>query len=212
LVADRVLAESKAQGLPSDAEVERLSKVHWTDVDRPPRVRVIHAIVLRPTDAAQLLDARALAAKIHDAVVGATSDKDFEARANAVPHPEKLKTKVEELPPFTADGRIVEGGGVMPEFSKAAAALPAIGATSEVVESKYGFHVIRLLEKLPEQVMPFEDRRQAFAEEVLAMRGHDRISAILKAQAAKHRPIIEPAAESLMRTVQIDSAEQASNP
>jgi peptidyl-prolyl cis-trans isomerase C len=211
LVADRVLAESKAKGLPTDPEVERLSKVHWADVDRPPRYLVVHAVVKRPADPALFPDAKALAEKIHQAVVGATSKADFEKRANAVPHPATLFVKVEDLPPFTVDGRMVDSNSTMDaQFAKGAFAV-AIGATSDVVESQFGFHVIRALEKLPEQVMPFEDRRQAFAEEVLAMRGHDRIGAILKAQATKHRPIIEPTAESLMRTVQI-GAEQASNP
>jgi hypothetical protein len=211
IVADRLLADAKRAGPPSDAEVERLSQLHWADVDRPPMVRVIHAIALRPKNAASADAAKQVAEGLRAAVANASSAEDFEAKAKAVPHPKEVDTRVESLPPFTAEG-LVPGGGSMDEtFAKAAFALPAVGAQSGIVETSFGWHVIRLVEKVPEQRMPFEDRRKAFAEEVIAMRGHDAATALTKALEAKTKIEVSTAAEALMRSVPI-AAEQAANP
>ena len=87
---------------------------------------------------------------------------------------------MESLPPLTADGRAVDPGGgeYDKQFSAAAAALPSVGATSGVVATSFGWHVLRLLARGAPRSVPFEERRTMFAEEVYARRGHDALEAI----------------------------------
>lgn len=203
LVADRLLEEAKKKGSPSDAEVERLSEAHWADVNRPPMVHVMHAIVLLPGKPAEVKQARAIADKMAAAVNDAASPEDFKAKATAVEHPKDIETRVEDLPPFDEDGRVATGGGMVPEFAKAAHALKTPGAQTGIVETRFGWHVIRLIERVPERRMALEDRRTAFAEEVLAMRGHDAVTDLFTALRGKTRVEVSPSAEQLMRTVSI---------
>jgi len=200
--SERLFEEARRPGPPTDEEVARLSKLHWVEVDRPPSVRVIHAIVLRPKDAALTATARAVAEDLRAAVTPATDAGEFEAKAKAVAHDPKLEIRVERLPAFVADGRITEGGGEMDQvFANAAFALGSIGATSAVVETGFGWHVIRLLEKIPEKRMPLQTRRLAFTEEVYRMRGQELLAARLEALRATTEVVVSPAAEQLMRTV-----------
>lgn len=203
LAADRLLAEAKKQGPPSNAEVERLSELHWADVDRPPMVHVIHAIARRPDKPALVAEARAIGEQIAAAVKDASSAEDFKAKATAVAHPKEIETRVEDLPPFTEEGRVATGGGMDPAFARPAYALKSPGDQTGIVETSFGWHVIRLIERIPEQRMAFEDRRTAFAEEVLAMRGHDAVTELLTALKRKTRIEVSPAAEQLMRSVSI---------
>ncbi len=53
-----------------------------------------------------------------------------------------------------------------PAFETAAFALNAIGDVSEVVKSEFGFHIIKLTDIKPEQVIPFEEVREQLAEAV----------------------------------------------
>lgn len=201
--ADRLFQEAKERGAPTDEEIRMLSEKHWLEVDRPPAVRVIHAIVMQPTHAALVDRARSLAGEIRRAVISAVDAEEFERSAKSVPHGSELEVRVERLPAFTEEGLITEGSGAMDEvFAKAAFQVPAVHGTSPVIETKsFGWHVIRLLERIPEKRMPLETKRAAFAEEVYSLRAHDLLQARLAPMRAASHIEISPAAEQLMRSV-----------
>lgn len=201
--ADRLLQEAKRRGAPTDDEVRMLSERHWAEVDRPPAVRVIHAIVMVPKDPVHVERARRLAEEIRTAVASAPGADAFEKSAKSVPHGPELEVRVERLPAFTEDGWVTEGDGRMDEvFAKAAFAVSSIDGTSPVVETKrFGWHVIRLLERVPENRMPIEARRIAFTEEAYRIRAFEMLQARLKELRDENRVEISPAAEQLMRSV-----------
>jgi len=205
LVAERLLADAKAAGPPTDAEIAQISEEHWVEVDRPVAVRTVHALAQRPkaTDAASVAAARHLATALRAAVAGATDTADFMARAKAVPHPD-LDVRVEEVPPATADGWVTEGPGKLdPVYSRAASALASPGDLTDVVETSFGWHVIRLVERIPERRMPLETRRVAFADEVYGVRARAARAAILEARTREIPIVVEPTAEELMRGVTV---------
>lgn len=207
--ADRALAEAKTGGDPTDAEIARLSELYWREVDRPEAVRVVHAVVRRPKDASKLEEARALAAQIREAVADVEGSDAFLKSASAVPHPKDLEVVAQPLPPFTDDGWGTEGDGRMdPAFAKASHAIGAVGATSDLVETSFGWHVIRLLERIPEARMPLESRRVAFVDEAYRLRASNFVQDRLAAQRAAVRVEVSAAAEPLMRALVAASSEE----
>lgn len=211
-LSSRLLTEARAAGPPTDDEIRRISDEHWVEVDRPPSVRVVHALALRPkaADEALLQRARVVASALREALVSASSPDDFKARAKAFPAAEGVEVRVEDLPPMTADGWVTEGGGKMDEvFSAAAHRIVAVGDTSAVVETPFGWHVIRLVERIPERRMPMETRRVAFAEEAYGLRVRAARDAIIEARGKATPVAVDPAAEQRMRSLHELSAHRA---
>lgn len=200
--SQRFLADARRAGPPTDAEIATLSEVHWAEVDRPPAVRVIHAIVLRPKEPTGIAEAKARAASLLEEVRTAADASTFEARAKAFFEREGLGKggTVEELPPFTTTGLVLSGGAMDEGFARAAFAIPAENGTSPIVETSFGWHVIRLLERLPEHRMPLEMRRIAFAEEVVSIRAREILTARIGELRAAHPVTIVGAADALMQS------------
>ena len=102
-----------------------------------------------------------------------------------------MEVVVQPLQPFAADGRVVVPGDASPydmKFAAGAAGSTEAGATSGVVESSFGWHVIRLIERRPRRSAPFDERRRTSADEIYAMRGREALEALEAAGAIRGGP------------------------
>ncbi len=98
----RIRAASIETGPPTDDEVAALTDERWRDVALSEQVKVVHAIVVRPKDPAQVGAARALAAQLAAVVSAAKTADDFDALAHSIPVG-PFELRVERLPAFVAD-------------------------------------------------------------------------------------------------------------
>ena len=191
--------EVRAASPPTATEIAEISNERFREAELPEQRLVVHALVMKPTNPADEPRARTVAAEVARAVFEATSADDFETRANAVPH-DKFAVRVERVPAFIADGRNSDSdGAVVPEFAAGAFALAKPGDTSGIVTTKYGWHIIRLIEVRTGHSMPYAERVARYSEDIYSYRAHVSLEALLAA-ARKTVPVdVSPAAEQLMQ-------------
>lgn len=200
IATERVYADARAKGPPTDDEIDKATARRWRDFDLPEHIRVIHAVVLKKKNTDPRV-AREVAEAILAAVRGSADDKAFEASAKAV-DARGNEVRVESLPSFTQDGRMVEqDGGLDAQFTAGAYGLQQVGDTSTIVETTFGWHVIKLLEKLPAHRVPLEERRVALGEIALTFRARSTYEATLNRLANGAAKVIDPAADGLMASV-----------
>ena len=191
---------------PTPEEVRRWTEKRWYELDQPPAARTIHAIVIVKASSSPGVHerARVVAQKIRDAVQGAPSAEAFRERARAVDHGD-LDVRIEDLGAVTADGRVLSPS-VPPRrydtaFAEAANALRKVGDVSPVTKSKFGFHVIYLVQRVPEKHLSYEKRLEAVAEDVYTERGGTRLKQLLDERRRAVGVRTERSAETLMQRV-----------
>ncbi|MFO0586974.1 MAG: peptidyl-prolyl cis-trans isomerase [Polyangiaceae bacterium] len=186
----QITAEAEARGPVTDEELDAVTATHWTELDRPDAARVVHAVVMLPKGAPA--ERRAAATALADAIRKSVGPAIDEAHRTSPPPPEKrgvedpvvaifkraiadvpkndLEVRVEPLSPVVADGRTLDGQSYDTTFAKAALDLSKRGDVSPVTETPFGFHVMLLLERVPGQTSPREERRAMVREEVMSTR------------------------------------------
>jgi hypothetical protein len=231
LTLRRQLAEARATP-PTEAELAAAASRRWLEVDRPEGMRTVHALVRfeGKDDDAQKARARALAEVIRGALlpvaarapdlspvegaprtgprIAPADDPDplsgaFRQAATAVPT-EGLQVQVEPLPAVTADGRVLAAGDEHfdLDFVRAAAALPARGALSPVVVTRFGAHVIMLLERTPAVVLTGEARENRLRDDIVNERARAAEKRLLAA--GRDRRSVAPDAAALLGLVVVD--------
>jgi hypothetical protein len=160
-VLERIGSESVASGPPSDTEVADLVRERWVELDRPDAARATHAVVMN-TDPKRDGAAQALAEKLLSAAKAANSAEEFLSQVKSVPA-EGFEVRAENLPALTTEGRGFERGekGFVSastsfdrDFARAANRLQQPGELSPVVKTRFGYHVIRLAERIPGSAVP----------------------------------------------------------
>jgi hypothetical protein len=164
-------------------------------------------MVKKDASAEQHAQARAVAAKIRDAVANATSAKQFKAHAKAVPR-DGVKVRIENLAPVTADGRVVSSrwppATFASEFAQAAHALRQVGDISPVVKTPFGYHVIFLVERVPEKRVPHAQRVEALRDAIYEERGVEQLKRLLEDRQQSIGVSVELSAPELMRQVEVE--------
>ncbi len=178
LLLRRVGEETTAEDVDLDEIKERYSIQKKRFVHGPLR-RVIHAVVLTGKKGMESEEARSAAREIAVATAGVIDAAGFEAEVKALEEQNGWKLKVESLPPFERnEGRFAK------VFVEAAYDIGGPGEMSPAFETKFGWHVIMMLEDLPASDVSFEEARGILAEEILpgfrARRAQELVSRLVK--------------------------------
>ncbi len=196
----------EVEATPATIPLAFLQKVYDRNAAfyRHPELRAADHILVaapgfvRPTEGEQENAARALVARI-SAELAAHPPKDaadFRGRVELWRNDAKaagLEIKTETLQTFAREGVFD------PTFSAAAFAIPAPGDISPLVDTRYGFHLIRLDQVVAAKDVGFEAARSEIAERMLseyrAMEFRKRTDALLQAAGVDVDPSLLGVAE-----------------
>lgn len=182
----RLQLEAQSEGPPKDDELAT--------------VTVQHALVRRSPTLAPKRGLE-LARQLASAVASAKDAKDFEARARSVAGAAD-SLLVESLPGFDIKGDSADGTHFDPTFVAAAFALHRPGETSGVVETPFGWHVIRLVSREVPAEPELDERRSRLADIVVTARARTLVEASLATRLHTEAIEVSGAADALMALTQ----------
>jgi peptidyl-prolyl cis-trans isomerase C len=169
----------EAEKLPqavTDAEAKTFYDQNPAMFDAGDRVRASH-ILLRVPEAAGPDVKKAQRGKAEAALARVRKGEDFAAVAK----------EVSEDPgsaPRGGDLGVFGKGQMVPPFEAAAFALPA-GQVSDLVESPFGFHIIKVQERVPASKIPFEPVKGQIKEHVAQSRREKAVNDLVQGLKAK---------------------------
>jgi parvulin-like peptidyl-prolyl isomerase len=184
----------KAKKAVSDDDVKKFYEDHIGDVTKPEGVTVAH-ILIQPDEEKEAADKEA-------------ADKEAKEKIDAI-YEELLKDPAQfdklaqeksdcpsgkrdngKLPSFDKDGMMLDGSGTMDQtFTDAAFAIEKAGQITKPVKTQFGYHIIKLIEKTPEEVTPLEKVKDRITEYLAAEKAQDDLNKMLDDEIAKSAKI-----------------------
>ena len=161
----------KAKKGVSDDDVKKFYEEHIEDVTKPAGVTVAH-ILIQPDDDEEDADKADADAKVKIDAIYEELVKDpaqFDKLAQEKSDCPSGKRDNGKLPAFDKDGMMLDGSGAMiKEFADAAFAIEKEGQITKPVKTRFGYHIIKLVERNPEEVTPLEKVKDKITEYLAA--------------------------------------------
>ena len=157
----------KAKKDVSDDDVKKFYEEHIEDVTKPAGVTVAH-ILIQPDDDAEDADKADADAKVKIDAIYEELVKDpaqFDKLAQEKSDCPSGKRDNGKLPAFDKDGMMLDGSGAMDQtFATAAFGIEKEGQITKPVKTQFGYHIIKLIERNPEEVTPLEKLKDRITE------------------------------------------------
>jgi parvulin-like peptidyl-prolyl isomerase len=161
----------KAKKDVSDDDVKKFYEEHIEDVTKPAGVTVAH-ILIQPDEEEEDADKADADAKVKIDAIYEELVKDpaqFDKLAQEKSDCPSGKRDNGKLPAFDKDGMMLDGSGAMiKEFADAAFAIEKEGQITKPVKTRFGYHIIKLIERNPEEVTPLEKVKDKITEYLAA--------------------------------------------
>ena len=193
----------KAKKEVSDADVQKEYEAHIEELTRPEGITVAHILVQLDDDEDEAADkdAKAKIDAIYDELLKDPS-KFAEIAVEKSDCPSG-KASEGELPAFAKNGVTLDRTGRMDQtFVDAAFTLEKPGQITKPVKTSYGYHIIKLIETSPEEVVPLEKVKDLIIEHLVEDKANAELDKTLDEAMAKSAKIMdflpsksEPAAE-----------------
>ena len=162
----------KAKKEISEADIRKEYDDHVEDLTRPENVTVAHILVQLDENEKDTDKADAAAKTKIDAIYDELlkDPSQFDKLAQEKSDCPSGKRDNGKLPAFEKDGRIVDDpmGAMDPTFTDAAFGIEKVGQITKPVKTPFGYHIIKLIEKTPEDVVPFEKVKDRITEFLVA--------------------------------------------
>jgi len=95
-----------------------------------------------------------------------------------------------KLPAFGKDGMLLDGNGAMDQtFAEAAFGIEKAGQITKPVKTQFGYHIIKLIEKTPEEVTPIDKVKDRLTEYLAAEKAQTELNKMLDDEIAKNAKI-----------------------
>ena len=157
----------KAKKEVSEADIRKEYDDHVAELTRPENITVAHILVQLDENADDAADkaAKAKIDAIYDELLKDPSQFEKLAKEKS-----DCPSKDDEgkLPAFEKDGSILEGGRMDQTFTDTAYSIEKVGQITKPVKTQFGYHIIKLLEKTPEDVVPFEKVKERITDFLVA--------------------------------------------
>jgi peptidyl-prolyl cis-trans isomerase D len=154
------------------ADVQREYNNNISMYQTPEQVRASH--ILFSTEGK---DAAAVRKTAEDVLAQVKGGADFAALAKQYSEDEASKVNGGDLDYFSR-------GRMVPEFENAAFSLES-GAVSDLVQTQYGFHIIKVVDKKPAETRPFEEVRPQLEEQLKRQRADQQVATRAEELAAR---------------------------
>ena len=190
----------KAKKNVSDDDVKKFYDEHIGDVTKPEGVTVAH-ILIQPDEEKEEEAADKEAKEKIDAIYDELlkDPAQFDKLAQEKSDCPSGKRDSGKLPSFDKDGMMLDGSGAMiKEFVDAAYTIEKPGQITKPVKTSYGYHIIKLIEKIPEEVTPLEKVKDKITEYLAAEKAQNDLNKMLDDEIAKSAKIMDfaPAKEA----------------
>lgn len=184
----------------TDAEAKAYYTNHPADFEMPEKIHVQHILLLTidPDTHAALSDDKKKAKRdqMDGILKRARGGEDFSKLAEQFSEDPGSKDSGGDLPLFDKEGAITGGGAMVPQFTAAAFSLTN-NQISGVVETEYGYHIIKSLGKTPATKLTLADKVPQTDEMI-----SDRLKEVLVQQ--KMGTLVPPYVEKLEKDGQVE--------